>query len=65
MTESPLQIARRAYQPKMPQALMGQVSLQEGRSLEFVMHDVTTVGLLLHGDDTEVIAVNASAGDEE
>ena len=36
MTESPLQIARRAYQPKMPQALMGQVSLQEGEATQSV-----------------------------
>ena len=36
MTKSPLQIARAAYQPKMPVALQGNVSLKEGAKTQSV-----------------------------
>ena len=36
MTKSPLQVARAAYQPKMPVALQGQVSLKEGAKTQSV-----------------------------
>ena len=36
MTKSPLQVARSAYQPKLPTALKGNVVLQEGAATESV-----------------------------
>ena len=36
MTKSPLQIARAAYQPKMPVALQGNVCLKEGAKTQSV-----------------------------
>ena len=36
MTKSPLQIARAGYQPKLPNALKGNVVLKEGAATESV-----------------------------
>ena len=36
MTKSPLQIARASYQPKLPNALKGNVVLKEGAATESV-----------------------------
>jgi len=60
MLKSPLQIARQSYQPKMPQALMGQVVLREGQATQSVADQDEIKALFPNTYGLPVISLDAA-----
>ena len=61
MKKSPLQIARQSYQPKVPKALLGAVSLKEGKATQSVADQEAIKALFPNTYGLPVIDLQAAA----